>query len=243
MISGIYNSSSAMQYLDEKMDVVANNLANMSTNGFKKSGVAFNQRIVEEQAKLRDSISTEPLPEGQIKTYVDTSQGPIQQTGNPLNFALDGQGFFTILTPEGYAWTRDGAFVHDEDGYLTTMDGYHVIGEYNGPIRLFGQSFSLSDQGDIVIDNQVVNRFLIQNFDMSEVYQSGSNLYRPKAYSIMYFDEPNAMIRQGCLESSNVNMVQEMISMITINRQYTAQERAIRTNDEALNKAVNNIAR
>ena len=93
MISGIFKGSSAMLYLDEKMDVIANNLANIQTNGFKRSDVAFNQRFMEEQAKVRDKRSTEPLPQGEIKTYVDTRQGAIQQTGNPLNFALDGQGY------------------------------------------------------------------------------------------------------------------------------------------------------
>jgi flagellar basal-body rod protein FlgG len=232
-----------MQYLDEKLDVVANNIANSNTNGFKRSGVAFNQSMVAEQSKIRDKINTDPLPRGEIKTYIEMSQGHLNQTSNPLNFALDGEGFFTILTPNGYAWTREGVFTHDDDGYLATMDGYRVVGEYNGPIRLFGSSFSVSDAGDIVVDGRVVNRFLIQNFEMSEVFQHGNNLYFPRNFEEQYFTEPNAKVRQGYLETSNVAIVKEMIEMIAINRQYQANEKAIRTNDEALNKSVNNIAR
>ena len=243
MIRGLYYSSSAMQYLDEKLDVVANNLANVETTGFKKSGVLFNQHMVAEQAKIRDQITIDPLPKGEIRTYIDTAQGGIRQTGNPLNFAIDGDAYFTIQTPDGIAFTRDGNFSHDDEGYITTMDGYPVIGEYNGPIRLFGADFSVSDSGDIVIDNHVVNRFLMHNFDINDVVPKGQNLYFAKNWQEIDFIEPDAFIRQGYLETSNVNIVKEMISMIAINRQYQANEKAIRTNDEALNKAVNNIGR
>ena len=165
MIRGIYNSSSAMQYLDEKLDIVANNLANTDTNGFKRSGVAFNQHMVAEQAKQRNQ-NKDPLPAGEIKSFIEYTQGPIKQTSNPLNFALDGDGFFTIQTPNGTAWTRDGSFTLNEQGYISTMDGNLVMGNY-GPIKIDGKNFSVSDQGDIVVDNQVINKFLIQSFDIN----------------------------------------------------------------------------
>jgi len=243
MIRGIYNSSSAMQYLDEKLDVIANNLANVNTAGFKRSGIAFGQQMVAEQAKHRDQITMDALPEGNIQTYVETTQGGVKQTGNSLNFALDGDGYFTVMTANGIAYTRDGSFTMDDDGYLTTMDGFAVLGEFNSPIRPFDKSFSVSDTGDVVIDNTVVNKFLIVDFDINEVVQRGHNLYFPKDFSSQEFREPSAQVRQGFLEDSNVQIVQEMISMIAVNRQYQAQEKAIRTNDDALNKAVNNIAR
>jgi len=243
MIRGIYNSSSAMQYLEDKLDVVANNLANANTTGFKKQGVAFNQRLVAEQAKHLDKITIDPLPAGEVKTYIETTQGALKQTNNPLNFALDGEGYFTVMTHDGIAYTRDGSFTMDDDGYLTTIDGYAVLGEYNSPIRPFDKHFSVGDTGEVVVDNTVVNKFLITDFDTSEVIQRGKNLYFPKDFSTQEFREPSAFVRQGFLEDSNVEIVKEMIQMIAINRQYQAQDKAIKTNDEALNKAVNNIAR
>jgi flagellar basal-body rod protein FlgG len=232
-----------MIYLDGKMDVVANNLANVNTNGFKRSGVAFNQHIVAEQAKHRDQIDIDPLPGGQIKTYVENTQGNMIHTGSPLNFALDGEGFFTIQTPHGIAYTRDGQFTHDDEGFITTMDGYYVVGEYNGPIRIFGKDFSVSDSGDILVDNYVVNRFLIENFDINDVVQRGHNLFFVKNWDDIEFIDPTAHVKQGYLENSNVSIVKEMIEMIAINRQYQANEKAVRTQDDALNKTVNNIAR
>ena len=248
MIRGIYNNSSAMQYLDEKLDVISNNLANTETNGFKRSGVAFRQHITAEQAKHRELNNLDPLPRGEIQTYIEYTPGALRQTGNPLNFALDGKGFFTVQTPEGIAWTRDGAFSMDDDGYIVTQDGYYVLGEYNGPIKIFGNSFSTSDNGDIVVDNQVVNRFLIQDFDLKEVVQRGQNLYHPRDPYLMHLQHNyltiyDAQMKQGFLETSNVNIVKEMISMIAINRQYQANDKAIKTQDEALNKSVNNISR
>jgi flagellar basal-body rod protein FlgG len=243
MVKGIYNSSASMQYLDNKLDVVANNLANTTTHGFKKSNMAFRQNLTAEHAKCLDEVKNCTLPKGEIITYIETTQGSLQQTDSKLNFALDGEGFFTIQTPDGFAWTRDGAFTFDEEGYLTTMEGYAVLGEYNGPIRLFGKEFSVSDFGDIVVDNQVVNKFLIQNYDISEVIQKGNNLYYPRVFHEQYFEEPTAKVKQGYLEGSNVNIVKEMISMISINRQYQMNDKAIKANDDALNKAVNNIAR
>ena len=229
-----------MQYLDEKLDIVANNLANIETNGFKRSNVAFNQHMVAEQAKQRNQIK-DPLPKGEIKSYVEFTQGPIKQTANPLNFALEGSGFFTIQTPDGPAFTRDGAFTMNDEGYLVTMDGDFVMGSY-GPIRLDGKTFSISDHGDIVVDNIVMDKFEIMNFNITDLIQRGGNLYFPRNEFVDHI-EPNALVLQGYVESSNVNIVQEMIAMIAVNKQYQANEKAIRTNDEALQKSVSQIAR
>ena len=241
MIKGIYYGSSAMQYLDEKLDVIANNLANTDTTGFKRSGVAFNQQLTAEQAKHRNQINLDPLPVGTIHTYIENTQGAIKQTSNPLNFALDGNGYFTVQTPDGVAWTRDGAFTMNEEGYLTTKDGFYVMGDY-GPIRIEGKKFSVSDQGDIIVDNFVANKLLLQDFHGDCVVQKGNNLYFPKG-EYMMFKDPEANIRQGYLESSNVSIVKEMITMIAINRQYQANDKAIKTQDEALGRAASQIAR
>ncbi len=240
MIRGIYNSSSAMQYLQEKMDIVSNNLANTDTKGFKRSGVAFNQLMVAEQAKQRNQIK-DPLPGGEIISYIENTQGPIKQTNNPLNMAIQGDGYFAVQTPEGKAWTRDGAFSMDSMGYIVTMNGDYLMGE-NGPIQINGKKFSISDQGDVMVDGQVINKVMIENFNLKQVVQTGNNLLKAKNIDIDY-EQASFLVKQGYLESSNVSIVKEMVDMIAINRQYQANEKAIKTNDEALNKAVNNIAR
>jgi flagellar basal-body rod protein FlgG len=154
---------------------------------------------------------------------------------------LDGSGFFTIQTPDGTAFTRDGAFTVNDEGFMTTMDGFYVLGA-SGPIRIEGKQFFVNDHGEIMIDNLVMEKFEINNFDIQDMIQGGRNLLFVRDEFVEHL-ESTALVRQGYIESSNVNIVREMIAMISINRQYQANEKAIRTADEALNKSVNNIAR
>jgi flagellar basal-body rod protein FlgG len=228
------------------MDIVANNLANVDTAGFRRSDIAFNQFMSSEHALRRNQIEFEHLPPGSLQTFVDHTQAALRPTESPLHMAIDGEGYFTIQTPNGTAWNRDGSFTLNEIGYLSTMDGYLVMGEF-GPIQLDGNNFSVSLDGDIVVENQVVNRFLIQNFDTNDVKLTGKNLFVPRDEFLddvqAIVIEPNAVIKQGFLETSNVSIVREMVRMIAIHRQYQANERAIRTNDEALQRSVRDIAR
>ncbi|MDD4155550.1 MAG: flagellar hook-basal body protein [Candidatus Cloacimonetes bacterium] len=240
MIRGIYNSSSSMQYLQEKMDIVANNLANVNTAGFKRSGVLFNQHMVAEQAKQRNQ-NKDPLPEGNIISYIENTQGAVKETGNPLDLSLTGKGFFSIQTPEGKAWNSEGSFTLDSMGYMTTMNGDYLMGDY-GPIQVNGEKFSISDNGDVMVDNNVVNKIKIENFDLNDVVQIGDNLLKSKDDNLQLV-KSDALVKQGYLEISNVSIVKEMVEMIALHRQFQANEKAIKTNDEALNKAVNNIAR
>jgi flagellar basal-body rod protein FlgG len=240
MIRGIYMNSSAMQYLEEKMDVVANNLANSDTSGFKRNGMFINQLMGAEQANIRNEIK-QPLPAGELKTYTEYTQAGIRDTQNKFDLAINGDGFFTIETSDGLAYTRDGRFVMGPDGILSTINGYHVMGE-SGAINLEGEKFSVTEDGEIVINNQIVDKLSINSFDIKEAVQMGDNLWKTKNDDVEVYPT-NPEIKQGYLEISNVSIVKEMVSMIAIQRWYNANEKAIKTNDDALNKAVNNIAK
>jgi flagellar basal-body rod protein FlgG len=240
MIRGIYTNSSAMQYLEEKMDVVANNLANSTTSGFKRNGLFIDQLLGAEQANIRNEIK-QPLPEGEIKTYTEYTQGGIRDTQNKFDFAINGDGFFTIDTPDGLAYTRDGQFIINQEGILTTVNGHPVMGQ-SGMIQLAGEKFSVTEDGYISINNQIVDKLSINSFDVKDAVQMADNLWRPKSAEVEVY-EANPEVKQGFLEISNVSIVKEMVSMIAIQRWYNANEKSIKTNDDALNKAVNNIAK
>ena len=127
------------------------------------------------------------------------------------------------------------------DGILSTINGYHVMGE-SGAINLEGEKFSVTEDGEIVINNQIVDKLSINSFDIKEAVQMGDNLWKTKNDDVEVYPT-NPEIKQGYLEISNVSIVKEMVSMIAIQRWYNANEKAIKTNDDALNKAVNNIAK
>lgn len=240
MIRGIYTSSSAMQYLQEQMDVTANNLANSTTNGFKKNGMAFNQVFNAQQANNRNQIEQQ-LPEGRIFTYTEFTQGGLRQTSNPLDLALNGDGFFTVQTPQGIMYTRDGQFSRSPEGLLVTVNGYPVLSE-SGPIQLQGEKFSVGEDGTIQVGNDKVGKLQISTFDIRQGAQRSDNLWSPVSDEVEV-KEAEPQVRQGFLETSNVNIVKEMVDMIAIQRWYQVNDKAIKTNDDALNKAVNNIAR
>lgn len=240
MIRGIYTNSSAMQYLQEKMDVVANNVANSTTNGFKRSGMFVDMLMGAEQANNRNKIEQE-LPEGEIKTYTEYTQGGQRPTNNKLDFAINGDGFFTVQTPEGLAYTRDGQFTINQEGMMVTANGYPVMGK-SGQIAVQGEKISVSQEGIISIDGTVVNEFELKTFDVKRAEQRGDNLWKPKSEEVEVKDA-KAQVKQGSLELSNVSIVKEMVDMISIQRWYQANEKSMKTNDDALNKAVNQIAR
>ncbi len=240
MIRGIYTNSSAMQYLQEKMDIVANNLANSNTNGFKRNGLFINELMDAQQANIRNKIN-QPLPEGEIQSYTENTQGPLRETKNKLDFALNGDGFFSVQTPDGIQYTRDGQFTVSPEGLLVTPNGYQVIGQ-SGPIAIQGEKIEVADNGLIMVDGSVTNKFDVKTFDVKDALQQSNNLWKLREDGVQV--EPSqASVKQGYIENSNVQIVKEMVDMIAVQRWYNVNERSIRTNDDALNKAVNQIAR
>lgn len=283
MVRGIYQNSASMQILNDKLDVVANNLANASTAGFKRKGLFSQQLIGAEQSLERNQIKVKmPFagvlnyadynPESSlsfrrfptsssstysywgsfkaplvseafrdISTYTEYSPGPIKETGNPLDFAIDGKGFFTINTPEGVGFTRAGQFNLNDNGLLVDKNGNTVEGEF-GPIILDSHNFEVSEEGQIIIDNRVVNNMLIVDLNESEVFQIRDGIFFPLSENAIEGNS-DSRVRQGYLEDSNVNIVREMVELIKINRHFEANNKAVRTQDDALSKTVNDIAR
>ncbi len=241
MINGIFKNSSAMQLLENKFEVIGNNIANTSTNGFKRSDVFFQQMVEAEQALDRNKIKV-TLPQGQIPSYTDYSPGAIKETGNKLDFALGSQGFFTIQSPDGIAYSRDGQFSINATGQLVNADGFLVLGE-GGPIQLTSQEFSISDEGHIMVDGNMVNKFQIQAFNPNDGVRIKQGLIYPNDSDIKPVTIEKPSVQQGYLETSNVNVVKEMVEMIATQRYYEANNKVLRAQDESLAKSVNEIAR
>lgn len=256
MVRGLYTAYTGMINQQKRLDTVTNNLANASTTGFKREGLtskSFDQMLT---VKLND-LSVPYLNEGIGKmslgvkigeNYTDYSRGSLKETGNTYDLALAGNGFFTISytdkkgnTSEKY--TRDGEFTMDSEGYLRTLEGDYVQGE-GGDIMIPVETseVSIRDNGDIYADGEYVDSLRIVDFeDYNNIEKFGENLYNVVDGAAE--TESTAAVKQGYLEMSNINVVKEMVEMITISRAYESNQKLIQTEDDMLDKSVNQIGK
>ena len=265
MVKGLYTGYTGMVNEQRRMDVVANNLANAATTGYKKEGMVHQSFDHELAIKIKDTSSA-GLPQriGAIslgvkvgETYTNWDQGSYQLTDNPSDLALGGDGFFAIsfTAKDGTTsikYTRDGAFTVDNQGYFRTSDGDYLLNQ-NGAMNSDNnianfvridpnQEYTINQQGYIFQNQQIVGQIGVVNVaDYNYISKYGENLYDlVQGGQIVASD---ASIEQGCLEASNVNVVDEMVQMITVARAYEAGQKVIQTADSTLDKAVNSVGR
>ena len=258
MVKGLYTAYTGLRNEQRRLDVISNNIANSNTTGYKKMGVT-SQSFSQELAVRVDDDSDGYLVKGigdvslGVKigeTYTDFSQGGFRETGNAYDVALEGDGFFTISTTdksgtEHIRYTRDGSFTVTRDGYLVTKDGDFVLGTNNQRIQIPGADtadVSMDSLGNVYANEVLVGRLQIvdfQNRDALSLY--GENMFEalPEAGMVA----STALTRQGYLETSNVNVINEMVSMITITRAYETNQKMMQTIDSTLDKAVNEIGK
>jgi flagellar basal-body rod protein FlgG len=215
-------------------EAVANNLANANTAGYKRDIPSFG-------TTLSGLTGAAPTASVQANTGFDNTQGAMQETGNPFQVALSGDGFFAVQTQNGVGYTRDGSFAASPDGYLVTANGDRVLGN-SGPIRITGTSFQVDGQGQITQDGVQTDKLQIVSFGGTQgMAKIGDNLW--SAGTAVPQRVSTAEVHQGYLEGSNVNTVREMVSMITGLRGYEANQKAIQSQDETLDKLVNDVGR
>lgn len=246
MVKGIYHSGAGMLARQRHLEVVANNLANASTVGFKKENVSFQSALSSTLAPARPQAAGESFVEVSGRTQRSGQQGPLQETGNPLDLAIVGEGYFVVETAGGAAYTRDGRFRLNPDGELVTLAGYRVLTE-GGTLSLPQGDLRISSDGSLVMNgqegqpDQVLDRLLIVAFpDPSRLQQANYGLLVTNQEPVEV-TEPHVQV--GYLEDSNVDAVKEMVQMIEINQYYDASARAIQTQDNTLGKAVNEVGR
>lgn len=263
MVKGLYTAWSGMINEMNRMDVMTNNLANADTNGYKKEGATAQTFDEQLAVKIKDQ-SDLGLPKrlgGMYpgvkigETYTDYSQGSFQVTDSQYDIALDGDGFFAISFTNkngetSVKYTRDGAFTVNTQGYLVTKDGDYVLsqaGANNTDPAAYIQidpnlPFTIDEQGNIHQNEQVIGQIGVIDFeDYNYLAKYGENLYQPVDGATLA--PANVRVRQGYIEASNVNVVTEMVNMITITRAYESNQKVIQTVDSMLDRAVNNVGR
>jgi len=220
--SGIHNVLDGALLQKLKFDNIANNLANISTNAFKKDIISFNQ-----------TLSMQYLSE------TDFSPGPAIHTGNKLDVALASKGFFKIETSGGIRYTRNGSFSLNAEGFLVTQKGDKVLGQ-NGPIKINGSDISIGSDGQVVVDSGPVDKILVVDSEQPQfLKKEGDSYYIYQGRDDGIFQAQNFDIRQSYLEKSNVNPTEEMIKMIETFRAYESAQKAIQVIDEMTSKIIN----
>jgi len=238
MLKGLYINKAGMLPQQKRLEVAANNLANMNTIGYKKESVFFDKLIDAMAGEQENSVIT--------TARIDFSQGRLYETGNPLDVAINGEGFFVIQTEKGEVYTRNGNFTLDSEGRLVTRDGYPVMtdsGEFQ-ITQITPGKVRFTERGEIVVDDQIVGRLKIVTFDDPNLLVRIGNSYFTEGDASeieLLPDEIN--IRPGYLEGSNVEGIQEMVEMIEINRQYELGQKAITVQDRLLEKLINTAGR
>lgn len=228
MISGIRNAAEGMDVCVVQQEIIANNLANAATTGFK-SGRIF--------LRLLEDSNTQQLQEQEIYDY---QQGALKGTGNVLDLALAGSGFFVVQSAEGVRYTRNGAFNLDGEGFLTSADGAYVLGE-KGPIQVDGE-VTVSEKGEVYSRGRLIDQLNIVDFARPyRLHNLGRGQFVISAEDSGAVRHGEAALKQGYLEQSNVDAIQEMVSMITVFRIFEANAKALKAHDETLGRAVNEV--
>ncbi len=278
MLRGIYNSASGMLAQQSRLDSISNNLANVDKTGYKKDLTIFKafpdmiiRRINESGLGITPAGSYDTMPlVGKLGTGVEVNevytlfdQGALKPTGNDLDLALEGKGFFTLQTERGERYTRNGSFTINEEGVLMTHTGHPVMGE-NGIIKIQHNNFMINKRGEIIVNTakdldprnpinmynneweeaMVIDRLKLADFEnVREIKKEGDSMYRETPESGPPLPPENLQVKQGFLEKSNVNIVREMVDMIEVQRSYEANQKSIRTHDDTLGRLINEVAR
>jgi len=256
MIRSLWIAKTGMEGQQTKLDSIANNLANVSTNGYKRAGVVF-EDLMYQNLRTAGAASSEQsqLPTG-LQVGLGTrvaastrnfSQGSLQQTGGNLDVAIKGQGFFQIQLPDGTtAYTRDGAFQVDANGQLVTSAGFAVQPGITIPANVTSVTIAADGTVNATTSGQVAPQSLGQLQLASFVNPAGldprgGNMFaETEASGTPNVGAPGSDalggLQQGVLEGSNVNVVEELVSMIATQRAYEINSKAIQTSDQMLQR-------
>ncbi len=242
LTQAMYAASAGAFKNQQKLDVLANNLANINTPGFKQDKLVFRVPV---EAEMEGDSHTDFLqgPSAAMAhdALTDFSQGVLRNTENPLDMALDGTGFFCIQTPEGTHYTRNGRFTVNEDGVLATMDGNPVLGK-GGEIKIDGRDVSVDEEGKVSVDgNEVGSLKVVTVSQPDSLKKMGNTLFASGGSGEK--EAEGVKIRQGYLESSNVNSIKVMTEMIDISRSYESYQKTIQFLNDATKKSISEVGR
>jgi len=255
MRESMYSALFGAMSNEVRLDTISNNLANVNTTGFKKEAYAFQdtfqrlatdyltddrQNLRAEEIWPRAYVQARPRLSGQ---YSDQSQGPMQATGNPLDLAIVGEGYFKVRTPEGDRLTRSGSFQLASDGRLLTEQGYEVLGDGGALVLPRDTNIQIDMNGRIKADGEDIGVLdLVNVSDPKALVKQGKNLFSIRQGSrATEIPVDGASVQQGYLEKSNVEIVSEMVNMMEAQRAFEINQKIMTTTDGMESLVINKV--
>ncbi len=238
MDNAIYATLARQSGLMQEMQTVANNIANVSTTGFRREGVIFSEHVADLEGQ-QESLSM-AFAHGR---NINTAQGPLAATGGTFDFAIEGEGYFMIETPQGNQLTRAGSFTPSPEGELVTPDGYRLLDNGGGPIFVppDAKTISLAQDGTLSADGNLLSQVgvYVPSDPNGLVHTGGTR------FSIEAGAEPaeGATLLQGYVEESNVNPVSEITRMIEVQRAYEMGQTFLDREDERIRSVISTLSR
>jgi len=258
MLRGIYSAANAMRYRAQEVDITANNIANVATDGFKQDRVAlrsFDRILLSRISDLTEGeeVTPERFPLGSatiggpvaLTPFIDFSQGPPKITGNPLDLFLKGPGFLALETPAGVRYTRAGSFTLDPTGIIVNQNGLPLLGVDNQPIRITSPApLTINYRGEIIQNRIPVGRIQIVEFPhLNLLEKDGATLFKPVEPSLTPLPARETTIEQGAIEMSNVDPINSLIQLIVAQRAYEAASRAVDIFNQSMTRVSGEIGR
>lgn len=237
-----YIALSQQVALRRQMDVIANNLANVSTPGFKAERIVFSEYLVDPSRSGAGNGKMSFVRE--VGMLRDTTEGALTQTGNALDLAIHGRGYFVVETPAGLRYTRQSSFQLDQDGRIVTSEGFPLLDEANRPLIVPPGSgpIEVTPQGVVGTSAGEIGRIRLVTFtDEQAMRKIGGGLYESDEEPVRA--DGTTEIRQGAIEGSNVQAILEVTNMIEIMRRYQSAQKILDTEHELERRAIEKLAR
>jgi flagellar basal-body rod protein FlgF len=234
-------AASGLRARMESLDLLANNVANASTGGYKADR-EFYSLYTSPEAASGDSSSTMPLIE---RPWVDHSQGNLHTTGNPLDIAISGKGFFAVNGPSGPLYTRNGSFRLAADGKLTTADGYPVRDLQGTPLILqSARPIDIGRDGTVTQDGAIIGKLEVVDFTSNAgLSKQGSNYLRVTDPAAKPMPSTDASLQQGNLEASNTGSAEAAVRLVSVLRQFEMLQKAVTIGADMNKRAIEEVAK
>jgi flagellar basal-body rod protein FlgF len=237
MLKGIFSTLSGKFLTERRMEIVSNNIANALTPGYKTSRPVFN--VEKSEGISGNSSELQNTYNNVIDSYIHFSDAPLVESGNKLDLGIEGDGFFVISTKDGNMYTRNGQFAINKEKKLVTLDGMPVSGQ-SGDITIEGADIKIEADGSIFVDKVFVDKLKIADFkDKKDLRNYGSSLFINMNKDNIETTSEAYTVKQGFYETSNVNVMNEMIEMMSTLRAYESYSKVDEFFSDMMSKLIN----